>query len=52
MEKGYEVLDLGLTDPEGFKPYYEVAPVVAKKVQDGEAEKAVLVCGTGAGCAW
>lgn len=49
IEKGHEVQDLGLTDPDGFKPYYEVAPAVAKKVQDGEVEKAILVCGTGAG---
>ena len=48
-QKGHEVQDLGLTDPDGFKPYYEVAPVIAKKIQDGEVEKAVLVCGTGAG---
>ncbi|NSW89682.1 MAG: RpiB/LacA/LacB family sugar-phosphate isomerase [Firmicutes bacterium] len=46
---GYEVEDLGMTDPDGFKPYYEVAPVVARKVQKGEVEKAVLICGTGAG---
>ena len=51
LEKGYEVEDLGLTDPDGFKAYYEVAPAVAKKVQSGEAEKGILCCGTGMGMA-
>ena len=31
------------------KPYYEVADTVAPKVQSGEYDKAVLICGTGAG---
>ena len=48
---GHEVEDLGLTDPEGFKAYYEVAPIVAKKVQGSETEKGLLFCGTGMGMA-
>lgn len=51
LEKGFEVEDLGLTDPNGFKAYYEVAPAVAKKIQSGEAEKGILFCGTGMGMA-
>ena len=51
LERGYEVDDLGLTDPNGFKAYYEVAPAVAQKVQSGEAEKGILFCGTGMGMA-
>lgn len=51
IEQGHEVDDCGLTDPDGFKPYFEVAPVAARKIQAGDAERAILVCGTGAGMA-
>lgn len=50
-ENGFEVEDCGTLDTENPKPYFEVAPVVAKKVQGGEYEKAVLICGTGMGMA-
>ena len=47
---GYEVEDCGTVDPEnGVKPYFQVAPVLAKKISDGEYEKGILVCGTGTG---
>jgi ribose 5-phosphate isomerase B len=32
-------------------PFYEIAASVARKVQDGEAERAILCCGTGMGVA-
>lgn len=51
VEQGHEVDDCGLTDPDGFKPFFEVAPVAARKIQNKEAERAILVCGTGAGMA-
>lgn len=51
IEKGYEITDLGMTDPKGFKPYYDVAPLVAEKVQSKEFEKGLLFCGTGMGMA-
>ena len=41
--------DLGTTDLDQVHPYYQVASEVAPKVQDGSYEKAVLICGTGAG---
>ncbi len=46
-----EIHDLGMTSPDEFKAYYQVAPVVAKKVQNGELDKGILICGTGAGMA-
>lgn len=49
IEQGHEVDDFGMQDPEVFKPYYEVAPIVAEKISNGEYEKAILCCGTGAG---
>ena len=47
--KGIEFDDLGTTDLEHVIPYYAVASKVAPLVQDGTYEKAVLICGTGAG---
>lgn len=46
---GIEFDDLGTTDLNDVHPYYRVANDVAPKVQSGEYEKAVLICGTGAG---
>lgn len=50
-ERGYDVTDCGTQDMESPMPFYEVAPVAAQKIQNGEYEKAVLVCGTGMGMA-
>lgn len=49
QEAGYEVNDAGTQDLEHGMTYFQVAPVVAKAVQDGTYEKAILICGTGAG---
>ncbi|OGO79689.1 MAG: sugar phosphate isomerase [Clostridiales bacterium GWC2_40_7] len=51
LEKGYEVDDFGTKSFENGIPYFEVAPVVAKKVQSGEYERGILICGTGMGMA-
>ena len=48
-ENGYDADDLGTVDLNDVHPYYRVASEVAPKVQDGTYEKAVLICGTGAG---
>ncbi len=48
-EAGVAFDDLGTTDLEQVHPYYQVASEIAPKVQDGTYEKAVLICGTGAG---
>ena len=49
IEAGVEFDDLGTTDLEKVHPYYQVASEVAPLVQNGTYEKAVLICGTGAG---
>lgn len=49
IEAGIEFDDLGTTDLNDVHPYYRVASDIAPKVQSGEYEKAVLICGTGAG---
>lgn len=46
---GYEVTVYGPADAEEAVPFYQVAPMVAKDIQDGKAERAVLICGTGMG---
>lgn len=48
-ENKIEFDDLGTVDLNDVHPYYRVASEVAPKVQDGTYEKAILICGTGAG---
>ncbi|MGC8821116.1 MAG: RpiB/LacA/LacB family sugar-phosphate isomerase [Fervidobacterium sp.] len=47
--RGYEVEDVGTKDLDNWLPFYEVAPRVARKIQSGEYERGILICGTGAG---
>ena len=49
LEAGVDVDDLGTTDLAAVHPYYQVASEVALLVQNGTYEKAILICGTGAG---
>ncbi|MGJ0203768.1 ribose-5-phosphate isomerase [Leucobacter sp. gxy201] len=44
------VTDVGV-DSDGHTPYPRVAVAAAEKVRDGEADRALLVCGTGLGVA-
>lgn len=46
-----EVIDFGIEDAEHPQPYFVQAPKVAKAVQEGRAEKGILICGTGQGMA-
>jgi ribose 5-phosphate isomerase B len=46
-----EVIDFGIESEDKPKPYFEQAPKVAKLVQSGEAQKGILICGTGQGMA-
>lgn len=48
-EQGADFEDLGTRDPDHVHPYYEVAGTVAPLVQSGEFDRAILICGTGAG---
>ena len=43
-EKGYEYLDCG-----EHKDYPDIAETVCQKIVSGEAERGILVCGTGIG---
>lgn len=49
--RGFAVEDCGTQDMENGVPFFEAAPVVAKKVQSKEYERGILVCGTGMGMA-
>lgn len=51
VRTGYEVDDVGTLDADNPMPHSEVAAVASKKVQSGEADRAVLICGTGMGMA-
>ncbi len=48
-DAGVEFDDLGTADLNEVHPYYRVASDVAPLVQKGTYEKAILICGTGAG---
>jgi ribose 5-phosphate isomerase B len=51
QEQGYEVLDFGIDSADKPQPYFIQAPKVASAIQKGEAEKGILICGTGQGMA-
>jgi len=46
-----EVIDFGIEDVDHPQPYFVQAPKVAKALQKGEADRGVLICGTGQGMA-
>jgi ribose 5-phosphate isomerase B len=48
-ELGHELLDLGTDSPQPLIDYPDKAREVGEAIQAGEAERAVLVCGSGVG---
>lgn len=48
---GHEPIDLGTEDPDSGDDYPDHALAVARAVLGGEAERGILVCGSGAGVA-
>lgn len=48
-EKGYEVNDLGAYTEKSQDDYPDHAADVAKAIQQNEAEKGILICGSGVG---
>ncbi len=48
-EKGYEVIDLGTTTSAVPSDYPDFAKLVGEAVMRGEADRGVLVCGSGVG---
>ena len=49
IDAGHEIVDLGMQAPDKIHKFYETAPRVAKALQNGEAERGILMCGTGMG---
>lgn len=49
IKLGHEIQDLGQIHKGDALPYYKAASDIARKIQSKEAEKAILICGTGAG---
>ncbi|MCL2044696.1 MAG: RpiB/LacA/LacB family sugar-phosphate isomerase [Treponema sp.] len=50
-DKNYEVTDFGIPNDQEPQPYFIQAPKVARVIQKGEAERGILICGTGQGMA-
>jgi ribose 5-phosphate isomerase B len=50
-KKGIEVVDFGIPSESEPQPYFIQAPKVAEAIQKDEAEKGILICGTGQGMA-
>jgi len=50
-EKGIDVLDFGIPSADKPSPYIVQAPKVCEAILKGEAEKGILICGTGQGMA-
>ena len=50
-EKGYQVEDMGVSDPADDTAYAYVAEKVAHKVLEEEGRRGILLCGTGIGVA-
>jgi len=51
QDKGLELEDVGVNEPSGETPYYQVASEVARRVGSRQAERGILICGTGMGMA-
>ncbi len=49
LDAGHDLLDLGMTCSEQPHKFYETAARVARAIQNGEAERGILMCGTGMG---
>ncbi|MFQ3547488.1 MAG: RpiB/LacA/LacB family sugar-phosphate isomerase [Termitinemataceae bacterium] len=46
-----ELIDFGIMSADKPEPYFMQAPKVARAIQEGKAQKGILICGTGQGMA-
>lgn len=49
IENNYDVTDVGTTDENAPLPFFEVAENGAKRLQNKEFDRGILICGTGMG---
>ena len=49
--QGHEVIDIGGQTPNDEQPYWETAASAARAIQNNNAERGILFCGTGMGMA-
>ena len=49
QSEGIAFDDLGTTDLDHVKPFYVVSSTIAPLIQSGAYDRAILICGTGAG---
>ena len=49
IDEGHCLVDLGMQSQDAPMVFYETAPVVARYIQEGRAERGILMCGTGNG---
>lgn len=49
VELGYEVLDVGAQSASDGTLYFQSASALARVIQRGEAERGIVMCGTGGG---
>ena len=49
LSLGYDLVDVGAQTEEDSTLYYEAASRAAELIQKGEAERGIVICGTGAG---
>lgn len=48
-QEKYSFDDIGTRDMDYAKPFFQVAPIAGERISKGEADCAILVCGTGMG---
>lgn len=48
-ENNYEYMEIGTINPDVGVPFIKVAPEAARLIQEGKADRGILICGTGMG---
>jgi ribose 5-phosphate isomerase B len=49
IENKYDITDVGSLSEDNALPYHEVAKIGATRLQQGEFDRGILICGTGMG---
>ncbi|MGI6162146.1 MAG: RpiB/LacA/LacB family sugar-phosphate isomerase [Christensenellales bacterium] len=49
LSKEWDLEDVGLTDGEQYMPFYTAVDNLCTKMQAGEAQRGILICGSGTG---